>query len=194
MLRSVWRERLDRPYADARRCVPAVVGAVLATAAFALPALAQSPADEPVPVSGTVDAALGLRVGVAGPLGPFIPGIARDYTGTVVATVDSTSEGATLTVADLSASGTPGHLHNPVDAGFTLATPLAMSGASDAPGAVGSDPAAVSAGPLTLVHYGQPVSADNATLTYLQRIGASEGLRSGTYAKTLTLTLSTNSP
>ena len=39
-----------------------------------------------------------------------------------------------------------------------------------------------------------PVSNDVVTVTFKQAIGASDALRTGTYAKTLTFTLSTTSP
>ena len=39
-----------------------------------------------------------------------------------------------------------------------------------------------------------PVSNDPVTVTFKQHIGAGDALRTGTYAKTLTLTLSTTTP
>jgi hypothetical protein len=51
-----------------------------------------------------------------------------------------------------------------------------------------------SAAPLNLLSYSAPVSADLVTLTFKQSIGASEGLRTGSYGKTLTFTLSTTAP
>ena len=39
-----------------------------------------------------------------------------------------------------------------------------------------------------------PVSNDQATVTFKQAIGANEALRTGTYSKTLTFTLSTTTP
>ena len=49
-------------------------------------------------------------------------------------------------------------------------------------------------GPLTLLNYNGPVSANNVTLGFKQSIGANEGLRTGAYSKTLTFTLSTTTP
>jgi hypothetical protein len=42
--------------------------------------------------------------------------------------------------------------------------------------------------------YAGPVSNDQATLTFSQAIGSTDALRTGTYAKTLTFTLSTTNP
>ena len=39
-----------------------------------------------------------------------------------------------------------------------------------------------------------PVSNDPVTIAFKQHIGAGDALRTGTYAKTLTLTLSTTTP
>ena len=39
-----------------------------------------------------------------------------------------------------------------------------------------------------------PVSNDQVTVTFKQAIGATDALRTGTYAKTLTFTLSTTQP
>ena len=51
-----------------------------------------------------------------------------------------------------------------------------------------------SIGPLTLHTYGGPVSNDPVTIRLKQAIGASEALRTGAYAKTLTFTVSTTAP
>ena len=47
---------------------------------------------------------------------------------------------------------------------------------------------------LDLLAYNGPVSGDPVTLDFRQAIGAGDALRSGTYAKTLTFTLSTTTP
>ena len=52
----------------------------------------------------------------------------------------------------------------------------------------------VSGTPLTLLTYGAPVSNDAVTLEFKQPIAANDALRTGTYAKTLTYTLSTTTP
>jgi hypothetical protein len=52
----------------------------------------------------------------------------------------------------------------------------------------------VSGTPLTLLTYAGPVSNDQAAVTFAQDVGANDALRTGTYAKTLTFTLSTTQP
>ena len=51
-----------------------------------------------------------------------------------------------------------------------------------------------SANPTSLLTYGGPVSNDQVTLGFRQAIGQNEALRTGTYSKTLTFTLSTTTP
>jgi len=51
-----------------------------------------------------------------------------------------------------------------------------------------------SSAPTNLLTYGGPVSNDTATITFSQAVGANEALRTGTYSKTLTFTLSTTTP
>ena len=51
-----------------------------------------------------------------------------------------------------------------------------------------------SAAPLNLLGYTGPVSGDAVTLDFKQTIGANEGLRTGSYSKSLTFTLSTTTP
>jgi len=53
---------------------------------------------------------------------------------------------------------------------------------------------AVSGNPLNLLAYNGPASNDTVTLTFRQTIGANDALRTGTYSKTLTFTLSTTTP
>ena len=51
-----------------------------------------------------------------------------------------------------------------------------------------------SASPLNLLTWSAPVSNDAVTLEFEQAIGANDALRTGTYSKTLTFTLSTTTP
>ena len=89
-------------------------------------------------------------------------------------------------------SGTaPGHL---VNGSFSLPSALKASasspaGAGGAPGDIGG-----AANPLTLLTYAAPVSNDPVTVSFLQHIGSNDALRTGTYSKTLTFTLSTTAP
>ena len=88
-----------------------------------------------------------------------------------------------LSVADPGAS--PGHL---VNGAYSLPQPLQAA-------AVGSGTFGdVSANPLVLRTLSGPVSNDTTPLTFRQRIGLNDGLRTGRYSKTLTLTLSTTEP
>ena len=45
-----------------------------------------------------------------------------------------------------------------------------------------------------MLSYSGPISNDSVTLAFKQSIGANEALRTGTYSKTLTFTLSTTNP
>ena len=54
--------------------------------------------------------------------------------------------------------------------------------------------ATVSGTPATLKTYSAPVSNDIVSLGFRQRVNANDALRTGTYSKTLTFTLSTTTP
>jgi hypothetical protein len=83
----------------------------------------------------------------------------------------------------------PGHL---VNGSFFFAQPLqAKATKSDAPDTAYNT---VSGSPLNLVSWSAPVSSDPVMLWFQQTIGQNEGLRTGSYGKTLTFTLSTTSP
>jgi aminopeptidase N len=145
---------------------------------------------ESTDASGTVPATLSLTLGGPVTFGAFTPGVARDYTASTMANVISTAGDATLSVADPSSTAT-GHL---VNGAFSLPQPLQASassaGGTAAPGgAVGG-----SAAPTTLLTYTGPVSNDAVTMTFKQSIAANDALRTGTYSKTLTFTLSTTNP
>ena len=137
----------------------------------------------PGDVNGTVPATLSLTVTPSTTLGIFTPGVARDYTTTLGANVISTGGDATLAVTDPSVTA-PGRL---VNGAFALAQPLQMR---VAPAAL----APISGSPLTLKSYAGPISNDPVTVDVQQSIGSSEPLRTGTYSKTLTFTLSTTTP
>ena len=53
---------------------------------------------------------------------------------------------------------------------------------------------AVSGSPLNLLTWSAPISNDAVSLEFQQSIAANDALRTGTYAKTLTYTLSTTTP
>jgi hypothetical protein len=139
---------------------------------------------------GTVPATLALSLGTPATFGAFVPGVAADYNASTSANVISTAGDGTLSVADPSSEAT-GHL---VNGTFSLPQPL-LAKASSA-GGTGGAFAAVggSASPTTLLTYTGPVSNDAVTVDFQQSIGATDALRTGTYSKTLTFTLSTTNP
>jgi predicted extracellular nuclease len=135
-------------------------------------------------ITGSVPATLSLSLSGTVSLGSFLPGVGKDYDGSTTATVTSSAETADLSVADASSTAT-GRLVNGTRA---LATPLQLN--AGGPFA----PVPTDGTPLQLKHYGDVVSNDATTINVRQTIGANEGLRTGTYAKTLTFTLSTTAP
>ena len=142
-------------------------------------------------VGGTVPATLALTLGTPASFGAFTPGVSKDYTTSMTANVVSTAGDAALSVADPSSTAT-GHL---VNGTFSLPSIL-QARASSALGTGGGAYANVggSAAPTPLLSYSGPVSNDPVTVSFLQHIGATDGLRTGTYSKTLTFTLSTTTP
>jgi X-Pro dipeptidyl-peptidase len=147
--------------------------------------------DDPGDVDGEVPGTLSLTVGGgAASLGAFTPGVARDYFGSLSANVISTAESATLSVADPDTVNT-GHL---VNGAFALPAALQVNATSPIAGSSAFAPLGGSSAPTTLLTYGGPVSNDPVTLGFKQSIGAADALRTGTYSKTLTFTLSTTAP
>ncbi|MBE2315084.1 hypothetical protein DVA67_003810 [Solirubrobacter sp. CPCC 204708] len=139
-------------------------------------------------VTGSVAPALSLSVGTAAAFEPFVPGVPQDYVASSTAKVLSTAGEAALSVVDAGAVA-PGHL---VNGTFVLPQPL-QARALNALN-TGTPFGTVSGAPLTLLTYGAPVSNDEVTLEFKQPIAASDALRTGSYAKTLTYTLSTTKP
>jgi 3',5'-cyclic AMP phosphodiesterase CpdA len=137
---------------------------------------------QPAGVGGSVPGTLSLEVAAAPTLGAFTPGVAKDYEAGVGATVTSTAGDATLSIVDPSTTA-PGKL---VNGAFSLAQPVQAS--------VSSALAPVSGSPLALHSYSGPVSKDPLTIRFKQAIGGQEPLRTGSYTKSLTLTLSTTAP
>jgi hypothetical protein len=119
---------------------------------------------------GTVPATLALTMGAPATFGAFTPGVAKEYAAATTATVISTAGDAALTVSDPSTNH-PGYL---VNGAFALPQPLQGLG--------------------VVKTYSAPVSNDVAAITFKQAIGANDALRTGTYSKTLTFTLSTTTP
>ena len=141
-------------------------------------------------VSGTVAPTLGLSLGAPASFGAFIPGVARDYTTALTANVVSTAGASTLSVVDGNPAGAPGRL---VNGAFSLPQPLQARARSA--GGAGGPFTPVGAAPATvLLSYGGPAANDAVSVDFRQSIAASDALRSGTYRKTLTFTLSTVTP
>ena len=134
-------------------------------------------------VGGNVPATLSLTLGSAASFGGFTAGVAKDYDAQMSANVISTAGDATLSVADPSAN-VPGHL---VNGAFSLPTALLAKANAGAYSTVGSAPA-------NLLQYSGPISNDNVTIGLRQHIDSTDALRTGTYSKTLTFTLSTTTP
>jgi hypothetical protein len=116
-------------------------------------------------VGGSVPATLSLTLGPAASFGAFTPGVAQEYTASTPANVISTAGDAALSVSD------PGHLTN---GAFSLPEPLRVEIAPNA--------------------WSGPVSNGTSTITFRQHIGANDALRTGSYSRTLTFTLSTTNP
>ena len=121
-------------------------------------------------ISGSVAPTLSLTLGAPATFGAFTPGVGKSYTATTTATVISTAGDGAITVADPSTNKT-GYL---VNGSFALAQPLQGLG--------------------LVKSYSGPVSNDAVPITFTQAIGQSEPLRTGTYGKALTFTLSTTNP
>jgi len=123
-----------------------------------------------------------------GALGPFTPGVAKDYTATTTANVISTAGDATLSVTDPSSTA-PGHL---VNGAFSL--PAALKAVGTSPAGMSSGAGSLSGAPLTLETWSNPVSNDPVQVLFTQSIASTDALRTGSYSKTLTFTLSTTTP
>jgi beta-glucosidase len=116
-------------------------------------------------VSGTVPATLSLTLGAPASFGAFTPGLEHTYTASTTANVISTAGDATLSVSD------PGHLTN---GAFSLPETLQVA--------------------MTPASWTGPVSNGAVAIAFTQHIGSTDALRTGSYSKTLTFTLSTTTP
>ncbi|WP_053227577.1 amidase [Solirubrobacter soli] len=115
-------------------------------------------------VGGSVPATLALTLGAPASFGAFAPGVTKDYTASTTATVTSTAGDAALTTDG-------GTLTN---GAFALKTPVAVS--------------------FSKAAWSGPTSNESVAVDFKQHIDAGDALRTGTYSKTLTFTLSTTSP
>jgi hypothetical protein len=138
---------------------------------------------------GTVPATLALTLGGAASFGAFTPGLGKDYNASTTADVLSTGGDAALSVSDAGGVA-PGHL---VNGSFSLPQPLQLQASSPAGGPGGAF-APLGADPVTLLTWSAPISHDPVTIGFRQSIGSDDALRTGSYGKTLTFTLSTTTP
>jgi SMP-30/Gluconolactonase/LRE-like region len=138
-----------------------------------------------VPITTTLASACGTVY-----LGEFLPGVAEEYNKTCFLTVTATGEENTLTATDESATHT-GHL---VQGRYFLKSALETKGTdTESLGGSGGSPEPLTSA-VTLLTYETPVSADNVEVEFNQPIGQHDPLHSGTYAKTITLTLLQTKP
>ena len=168
------------------------IGAGIEIAAGVLPSAACGVApptgggtDVEVPIGGTVPGVLALTFGAAPSLGTFMPGVTKDYTASVAASVTSRAAAAALTVRDPSANAT-GHLVN-----GALAMPQALQVRANE-GAFA--PLSATGAALTLAAWSTPVGARPVTVEFKQPVAATDSLLTGSYGKTLTFTLSATTP
>lgn len=143
---------------------------------------------------GNVPATLNLNLGTPTAFAPFVPGLTKDYFATLNAQIVSTAGDLTLTVNDAGTTNV-GKLVNGTHA---LPQPV-QAGAVKVP-ATGTPPAPSSYAPLggpsnptTLLTYDGPVSG-SAAITFKQPVAETDALRTGSYTKTLTFTISTTTP
>ncbi len=139
-------------------------------------------------VGAPVPATLSLTLGTPATFGTFTPGVANTYTASSTANVISTAGDALFSVTDPSANN-PGHL---VNGAFAL--PQALKASAISAGGTSAGTGSVSGSPLSLESWSAPISNDAVTVTFTQGIAATDALRTGSYSKTLTFTLSTTSP
>ena len=154
---------------------------------------ALAPVDVEAPVGGTVPATLSLSLGSSPTFGAITPGAGATYTASTTANVISTAGDALLSVADPSSQNT-GHL---VNGAFFLPQPLqarARNAGNPSPPTPAYNNVGSSASPLNLLTWNGPISNDALSLEFSQRVNATDALRTGTYSKTLTFTLSTTQP
>jgi hypothetical protein len=144
----------------------------------------------PASAGGDVPATLSLGLGSGASLGSFALGVPADYTASVAATVTSTAGNAALSAADPSTTDT-GHL---VNGAYALAQPLQLRATDAANPGTSFVPLPGTAAPATLLSWDGPVSGDPVAVEFRQSIGATDPLRTGTYAKTVVLTLTTTDP
>jgi hypothetical protein len=118
-----------------------------------------------------------------------MPGVAQTYTASTTANVISTAGDALLSVTDPDTNpASAGHL---VNGAFVMPQPLQAR----ARNAANTGTAFNNIGSLlNLLTWSAPISNDAVSLEFSQRVNSTDALRTGTYGKTLTFTLSTTTP
>ena len=129
-------------------------------------------------------ATLSLTLGAPATFGAFTPGVARDVLG-----VDDRQRHLDRGRRDALRRRPEQHGDRQARQRHVLAA-AAAAGQRRRPFA----PVGGSASPTTLKTWANPVSNDAVALAFRQAIGATDALRTGTYSKTLTFTLSTTTP
>jgi hypothetical protein len=152
-------------------------------------------ATTPATVEGEVPITTSLE-GCEAPvvLGPFVPAVVENYLGNCGLTATSTGAESELSASDEDESPvTKGHLvQPPYKLPSALETRATGLPGLEFPGVGG--PFAPLTSPVTLLTYPGPVSADAVTVFFRQHIGLHDALHTGTYAKTITLTLEQTTP
>lgn len=136
-----------------------------------------------VELTAVVPRTLGLTLGAPATFPAIIPGVGATYTASTTVTVLSTAYASTLRVSDRS-SVAPGHLVN----GATAMPQAVRVRVEDQPFAP------LSATPLTLRTWTDPVAAQTLTVGFQQPVADTDRLLEGRYAKTLTFELGTTTP
>jgi hypothetical protein len=157
-----------------RRLLAVLLGAACVVAPSALADTA------PGGASGTVPATLTVTLGSPPALGPFVAGVANDYYASTTATVTSSAGNAALIIQDTS----PYYTNHLVNGAYALPQELQVR----------NNFGAFQTMPAGLRFWGAPTSSESVPIDFKQPIGANDALRTGSYAKSLTLTLSTTAP
>jgi hypothetical protein len=131
-------------------------------------------------VGGVAAQTLALTLGGPATFTSFTPGVEQKYFASTTATVTSSAANAALTVQDASPES-PGHL---VNGAYPLPQALQVQNES---GQYQSLPAG-------LKSWTGPTASESVPVSLEQPIAATDALRTGSYSKTLTFTLSTTQP
>jgi hypothetical protein len=141
--------------------------------------------------SGALDTTMALTfTGNPPAFQPFEPGVAREYTVAAAPRITSTTGNTALTVSDPSETNVGKLVNGTTPLANTLqAYANSATGIAGAGGNIGG-----TAAPTPLLTFAAPVSNAAVNLVFRQNITSTEPLRTGTYSKTLTFTLSTTAP